>query len=258
MTFNDDLKDEPLDEQLSSLAKSYHEPNAVPREEIWARIEAVRDPEVAAGLSPAGTGLSPARTGLSPAPTPAIPLRPRARMLAAAWRWPIAAAALLVLGIGIGRHTASRSGSGEAIATRDDLVPAGLSAAGTPERATLGGQLTPYQVATASHLVQSESYLTLFRTAATDGNLDSIPVRRARQLLVNNRLLLDSPAAEDPRLRALLQDLELVLMEISQFGSSRRPSDLDLITSGMERGAMITRLRVATPGGARPLPQGIL
>lgn len=256
MTFQDDLKDEPLDEQLSSLARSYHEPNAVPREEMWARIAAVRHPEVAAGRQgrPPVDPFGPAGTR----DVPVVPLRSRRRMIAAAWRWPIAAAALLVLGIGIGRHTASRSGAGEAIATRGDSVPAGLSPAGTPERATLAGQLTPYQVATASHLVQSENYLTLFRTAAIDGNLDSIPVRRARLLLVNNRLLLDSPAADDPRLRALLQDLELVLMEISQFGSSRRPSDLDLITSGMERGAMITRLRVATPGGARPLPQGIL
>lgn len=245
MTFHDDLKDEPLDEQLSSLARSYHEPNAVPREEMWARIAAVR----------AGHQGRPPVDPFGPARTIALP--GRARRLATAWRWPIAAAALLVLGIGIGRHTASRSGSGEAIATRDDSAASALDS-GSSERTASAGQLTPYQVATASHLVQSENYLTLFRTAAIDGNLDSIPVRRARQLLVNNRLLLDSPAAEDPRLRALLQDLELVLMEISQFGSSRRPSDLDLITSGMERGAMITRLRVATPGGARPLPQGIL
>ena len=175
-------------------------------------------------------------------------------------RWPIAAAALLALGVGIGRLTVSRPApAGSLAASRDSLAALPPDRLAASERlAASSGHLTPYQVATASHLVQSETYLTLFRSAATDGHLDSIPVGRARQLLANNQLLLDSPAAEDPRLRALLQDLELVLMEISQFGSTRRATDLDLITTGMERGSMLTRLRVAAPSSARPLPQGIL
>ncbi len=244
--FNDDTRDEPLDEQLSSLAKSYHQPNATPRDAIWSRVEAARQ---AGGQAASGVvDLASARGA-------------RVRRRLSVFRWPIAAAALLGLGIGIGRYSADApvTSAPQLAQDSDSLAarPPGRLAA-SDRLAASSGQLTPYEVATASHLMQSESYLTLFRSAATDGNLDSIPVGRARQLLANNQLLLDSPAAQDPRLRMLLQDLELVLMEISQFGSTRRATDLDLITTGMERGAMLTRLRVAAPSTARPLPQGIL
>ncbi len=247
--FNDDVRDEPLDEQMSSLARSYNEPSAVPKDEIWARIQAARQPQQAAT----------ATVDLA-----AVREQRRQRRLDT-WRWPIAAAALLALGIGIGRFTVSQRSAGDSLASQERIATAlDSGSVTTPDRLvasehlTASRSLSAYAVATASHLAQTESYLTAFRAQALGGHVDSIPVRGARQLLASNQLLLDSPAARDPRLRALLQDLELVLMEISQFGSNRRPGDLDLITEGMERGAVLTRLRVAAPAGSRPLPQGIL
>ena len=61
----------------------------------------------------------------------------------------------------------------------------------------------------------------------------------------------------DPKTRLLLQDLELVLAEIAQLSPSSRAEDLDLIREGIERGAVMPRLRTAVPAGSAPT-QGAL
>jgi len=71
----------------------------------------------------------------------------------------------------------------------------------------------------------------------------------ARGLLATNRLLLDSPAGTDPRLKFLLQDLELVLAQIAQLAPEGRSEDLKLITDGLEQDGMMVRLRSAVPAG---------
>jgi hypothetical protein len=106
-----------------------------------------------------------------------------------------------------------------------------------------------YQVATAEHLSQSEAFLTLFRASVRQGGNEQLASATARQLLATNRLLLDSPAANDGRTRLLLQDLELVLAEIAQLSPQPRSRDLDLITEGLERGGVMSRLRTAVPSG---------
>jgi hypothetical protein len=115
-----------------------------------------------------------------------------------------------------------------------------------------------YQVATTEHLSQSEAFLTLFRASLRSGGRDErLASATARQLLATNRLLLDSPAATDARTRLLLQDLELVLAEISQLSPQPRARDLDLITQGLEQGGVLSRLRIAVPSGAS-ITQGAL
>ncbi len=71
----------------------------------------------------------------------------------------------------------------------------------------------------------------------------------ARQLLATNRLLLDSPAGQDRRMRVLLEDLELVLAEIAQLSSEPVTGDRELIREGMERGGVLPRLRTVVPSG---------
>ena len=76
---------------------------------------------------------------------------------------------------------------------------------------------------------------------------------------MSNRLLLDSPASEDPRVRRLLEDLELVLAQIAQLPAASRDADADYITEGMEAGSVLPRLRSATSEGvAATLRQGAL
>jgi hypothetical protein len=107
-----------------------------------------------------------------------------------------------------------------------------------------------YELATTEYLSQSEAFLTLFRASLrrNTGN-EQLAAATARQLLATNRLLLDSPAGDDRKTRLLLQDLELVLAEIAQLSPRSGRRDLDLITEGLERGGVMTRLRTAVPSG---------
>ena len=76
---------------------------------------------------------------------------------------------------------------------------------------------TAYRLAAVEHLGQSEAFLTLFRASVRTGSQERLASATARQLLATNRLLLDSPAAQDRKTRLLLEDLELVLAEIAQL-----------------------------------------
>ena len=150
--------------------------------------------------------------------------------------WAAAAAAILALGIGIGRVSVG------------------------PESSAWDGpsaNATTYRLAAQEHLSQSEAFLTLFRTSLEERTDHRLASASARQLLATNRLLLDSPAAVDPAMRLLLEDLELVLAEIAQLSPRSREQDLQLIRDGIERGDMMPRLRTAVPPGAAPT-QGVL
>ncbi|MGH7606080.1 MAG: hypothetical protein ACREME_01970 [Gemmatimonadales bacterium] len=155
-------------------------------------------------------------------------------------RWALAAAAVLALGIGIGRWSAGR-GAGP-----DDLVVPSLAGETDASRAFV------YQVAATQYLSRTEAFLTGFRAELQrGGRAAQLPPRftgQARDLLSTTRLMLDSPAADDPRLRSLLQDLELVLAQIAQFGASDG-ADADLITQGMDHSNVLPKLRSAIPAG---------
>jgi hypothetical protein len=92
----------------------------------------------------------------------------------------------------------------------------------------------------------------LFRTSVRGGSQERLASATARELLATNRLLLDSPAAQDRRMRLLLQDLELVLAEIAQLTPDAPSGDRELIREGIERGGVLTRLRTVVPPGATP------
>jgi hypothetical protein len=63
------------------------------------------------------------------------------------------------------------------------------------------------------------------------------------------RLLLDSPAAEDPVYRALLEDLELVLIQIAQLSAETGDTEVELVTEGLQRRGLLPRLRTIVPAG---------
>ena len=215
---SDENDETPLDPRLKELAQGYHEPKALDRDAAWKAIAASRQSAVGSRQevdSRQASGRRRSRGGRMPV------LSTRA----AAWISGIAA--LLVLGIGIGRMTAP---------TVETTTVATAPVTKAPSMAL--------EVAAAQHLSQSEAYLTLFRASVRDGQVDSLPVATARELLATNRLLLDSRVA-DARLRPLLLDLELVLAEITQLGTSGRQADVKLITDGLDQGDVMMRLRVA-------------
>jgi hypothetical protein len=219
-----DQHDDPKFEAwLSERAKSYHSPLPTPRDEMWARIAAERQ----------------RRAGR------VIELRP--------WmRWGLAAAAVLALGIGIGRwtsHPIAPGSGGTPVASAGSTAPSSGSAQAQSDLV--------YQVAATQYLTHTEAFLTSFRAdIGSHGSANSVRfARQARGLLSMTRLMLDSPAAQDQQLRALLEDLELVLVQISQLDSSHDgPNhDTDLITQGMNQSNVLPKLRSAIPAGPVPV-----
>jgi hypothetical protein len=233
--------DEPLSPELQSAAEVYNRPPETRREEMWAEIRRARGPE---GRMTGGPDGQMARDGIA-APKPhARPLVVRPSGHPAIW---IGLAAALVLAFGLGRWSSRPE--------THWVAEAPGRAAAAPERA---GSVA-LRLAAVEHLGQAESFLTLFRASVRSGRQDQLASPTARQLLATNRLLLDSPASNDPKLRLLLQDLELVLAGIAQLSPGRGSEELDLINSDLERSAVLLRLRAAVPaGGAAPVRPGAL
>ena len=109
-----------------------------------------------------------------------------------------------------------------------------------------------YQIAAVRHLSEAEALLTSFRTrSTTDQQMDAQLGTWARELLSNTRLLLDSPVANDPQRRPLLQDLELVLVQIVQLSPGSTPQDREMIEKTLRQDHVMTRLRTAIPAGSQ-------
>ena len=149
-----------------------------------------------------------------------------------AWGTAVAATLVLGIGIGIGRWTSH------------DRSPS----ATVPDAA--------YRVAATQHLDRVEALLTGFQieSRTSDGRIGARFAAEAADLLASTRLMLDSPAARDPRVRALLEDLELTLAQIADLRDAGGRSDVDLINQGLDQRSVLLRLRTAAP--AAPLPGG--
>jgi hypothetical protein len=209
--------DDPVEERLRKLAAEYHEPPETPREEMWEKISAARREQ---------RKVLPLRR--SAGPTFRRPLR-----------WAAGIAAVLALGIGVGRLT-----------VRQAPAPIAPPVAAMPASPLVNA--AAYRMATTEHLGQSEAFLTLFKASVKGQRDERLASATARQLLATNRLLLDSPAADDRSTKLLLQDLELVLAEIAQLSPASQSHDRDLITQGLEQGGVLSRLRTAVPAGTSP------
>ena len=164
-------------------------------------------------------------------------------------RWALAAAAVLVLGIGIGRWSMHQ------VSTADTRVAERPRT--TNEIDSLAN--VAYQIAAMQYLSRTEAFLTSFRADANRSANTARLASQARDLLTTTQLMLDSPAADNPRLRSLLEDLELVLMQISLLNPVQDGHDRDLITQGMNQSNVLPKLRSAIPAGPVPVrTQGVL
>lgn len=211
------MNEREFDEWLIEAAAEVREPPPTPREEIWEGIRAARETDEL--------------------------MKRWARMRRVRGvGWGIGIAALLMVGVGLGRYSTAISRSGTVAAEPLPAMDAQPSAAA-------------YRLVTAQHLTQAEALLTYTRGATDAAELDQQTIARAKDLLSTTRLLLDSPGARDPRLRALLQDLELVLAEITQLRSGagaqgEANEELNLVKKSMEHIDVLPRLRTAIPAGA--------
>lgn len=260
------MSDEKFEEFLQREAKAYHTPPATtPRDEMWQVIAAER-----------------ARSARS--------TRPARSTRSIGWRmapW-IGMAATLLVGVGIGRFALQRGANGGAneapasapiVATAPTpaaVAPAGVDAGVeisapidasprvlVPSRATPSrvstvanngrGTLdptTPMQVASREHLVRAEALISIVSATAADVVMDSLTSRWSHDMLTSTRLLIDSPAGEDPVRRRLLEDLESVLVQLVQR-SGAPVDERALLDRSLHRTQLLTRLRTsaATPSG---------
>ena len=124
-----------------------------------------------------------------------------------------------------------------------------LASESRPSVPTGNGELqaVSYQIATQQHLQDAEALLTSFTLESRDERMNSQFAGWAKGLLSNTRLLLDSPAGDDPRRAKLLQDLELVLAQIVQLSPEAPAADRELVQGSIQNGMVMTRLRSAIP-----------
>ncbi len=147
--------------------------------------------------------------------------------------WPTfsaAAAAMLLVGIALGRFTAPRMGSAPVVAAATPVLAASAS--------------DPYHVTTEEFLGRTVVLLTALHANGNTAPSESLSPQAA-QLLTTTRLLLDSPVATDPRMKTLLQDLELVLAQVARMPTQSRRAELTLITDALEERDLVPRVRNA-------------
>jgi len=278
------MTEDKFEEFLKKTAQSYNAPPArVPRDEMWAAIQAKRSvgPRVVYGGG-------------------ATYVVGQRRFGTKVWLGAAAAAMLLVAtGVGIGRWSASPSTPnvassnlpvpGVVVPNPDAGTPGSVTPAATVPQSGGGtsrgsvdrtfstkapavasnntqqrrpelpntnlsatGPSSAYQLTAVQHLSEAEALLTSFRARSTaDQQMDAQLGVWARQLLSNTRLLLDSPVANDPQRRPLLEDLELVLVQIVQLSPGSTSQDRDLIEKTLQQDHVMTRLRTAIPAGSQ-------
>ena len=242
------MNDDQLDEILAEAARDYNAPSDVPRDAMWARITEARKQR-----------------------TVAAPKR-----AARIWLWTsagIAAALLIGTGIGIGRRMERTSPVGSSVVAsrdangrRDTTAPAAarrdvavapressVSAVREATREAAGPDRTlAYQLVVLQHLAGTEAMITSFRASARNGETDAHVSKWARELLGMTRLLEASSAADDPVMKRLLEDMELVIAQIVQYTNrgTNDPEELDLIEQSIKKRGVITKLRSTVPAEA--------
>lgn len=148
------------------------------------------------------------------------------------WTGPLALAAMLALGLGVG-FWAGRSATGPA-------APAATAPADPRFQLTASGA-TPFVGVAGNYLQQMTGLLIAVAEDLRSGQVPGGTVARARDLLSTTRLLLDS-SLDDPRLRDLLEDLELVLVQVVRLRDSGQASDAAIITQALDQREVLPRL----------------
>jgi hypothetical protein len=276
-----------IDEIIRRTASDYNRPPVTPKDEMWAAIQAARSApgprlHVTAGGAPTGytaqrrfgaryawigmaaaavlliaTGIgigrwtsAPARVADAPASVPTSTNEigsPQRETTEAQPATPSAAESQ--------PSTPAKQPQAQPTRTREEIrrdpqirvikpVPSANRFASVP---TSPADPRIYNVAMVRHLADAEVLLTSFSVGSRDQAMNAQFAGWAKGLLSNTRLLLDSPAGDDPRRAKLLQDLELVLAQIVQLAPDAKAEDRQLIEGSIQQGHVMTRLRSAIP-----------
>src|SRR5688500_7360850 len=138
----------------------------------------------------------------------------RRRRVAAAWGGAgLALAASLAVGILIGRDLSGPAPVDEPVARtpRSDLPMA-------------------YRVVVGEHFTEAETVLALF---AADSSADAALGTAARRLATTTRLLISSRAGEEPEVRRMLLELEILLAQIARLVDERDAAERQVVREGL-------------------------
>ena len=168
------------------------------------------------------------------------------------WAAPaIGVAAGLLLGLGLGRGLWRNGTAGPSAAAISAATAASAPVgAVSNDRADVSSDAA-YRQVTTEYFDRTAALLATLPTRLGDGRPDARLTGQANELLSTTRLLLDSQAARDPELHALLADLELVLVQIVRMppmggaGRTGMADEAELIAETVESRRMLPRLRSA-------------
>lgn len=198
------MSEDRLDKIIDTAADSYNVPPVNPPfEQMWTAIES--------------EAFGPQIKSIEEKRRPSLVNNPWLRM-----------AAVLVLGVAIGRYTMQAK-----------TAPVETTVAAAPAPANLDAS---YQLSAERYLGQTVTLVAGLPRQLQAGRIDSAYVARASESLTQLRLLMDSPAASNPRLRALFEDLELVLVQVVQMPESGNAIEAKLIRQAMREKDVMPRL----------------
>jgi hypothetical protein len=160
---------------------------------------------------------------------------------------------VLLLGIAIGRLTARRTPAGATttVASARPAAPDSVSSAGVSTSDVSTSDVStvdlpaPVRVATSEYLGRAQALLAALPAQLHARRADPAYLSRADDLLLQTRLLLDSPAATDPALRALFDDLEMVLAQVVRLPRDHDALRVELLNQSLEQRDVLPRLRDA-------------
>jgi hypothetical protein len=138
-------------------------------------------------------------------------------------------AAVLVLGVAIGRYTMQQA----------PVATAPVAKATVAKAPDLEAS---YQLSAERYLGQTVTLVAGLPKQLQSGRIDSAYVAQASESLTQLRLLMDSPAASNPRLRALFEDLELVLVQVVLMPRDGSANEAKLIRQAMQERDVMPRL----------------
>jgi hypothetical protein len=265
------MRDDELDDLLRDAALTYNTPPEPPREAMWEAISHARN---AATVVPIGSPRRLPRWIAAAAGIAAVLVA--GIVIGRASRGPMTVATTTAPATAVNRDTnkAMSPTAAEEIAAPTESVAStsgsdsrrqaarrlAVGSATAPRGAVrervnandIYGDGAAYRLAVVEHLTRTEVLLTSFRAQDRSGDAARVDAQFAalsRELLGTTRLLLATRRGDDPNITRLLQDLEYVLMQLSQYANDGRRVDLDALNQSMDKRNVLPKLRSNIPAG---------